>query len=189
MFSALPFTSWVNAKHGNKMSNEKPIEDKIIQLLKQDPYSLKFQSTSNIEYQNIGRLINGSPFDILQDTSDWNQHKNICIDISGQMTPDIVIRSKVTNQNRIIIEVKDWARISNNGRQLRSYFIHLLVTTTRDASVSGGIVRAIILAAPDHWFRDRNRYAAYDIFLQECAGLANDYGIVLAAINMADISL
>jgi hypothetical protein len=84
--------------------------------------------------------------------------------------------------------LKDWAKISNNGSQLRSYYIHLLVTTTRNMSENNEIVRVIILAAPNHWFIDENRYSSYEKFYNECLDLANNYGIALTTLNTTKIA-
>jgi len=84
--------------------------------------------------------------------------------------------------------VKDSAEISGgNGRQLRSYFLHLLATTLRRQNDVDEIVRAIILAAPSHWHNHPTRNRGYTSFYSECRNMAEDYGIILATIDTDSI--
>jgi hypothetical protein len=54
-------------------------------------------------------------------------------DVAGGVTPDIVLRSRVSGQNRIYVEVKDSEPLHYDieDSQIVRYFLHLLGTTTK----------------------------------------------------------
>lgn len=140
---------------------------------------------SNTEFHDLAALIGDREFTVLQDRSEWNQHKNLLVDISGGMTPDIVIRSNATNQNRIIIEVKSSAPLGC-GRvdsQVIRYFLHLLGTTLQDASKTD-IRRALILAAPDCWFDVARNRDDWQYFLDTYKDIARAFDITLGEIRL-----
>ena len=140
---------------------------------------------SSTKFHSFADLIGDKEFTVLQDKSEWNQHKNLLVDISGGMTPDIVIRSKATNQNRIIIEVKNAASLGY-GRvdsQVIRYFLHLLGTTLQDASKTD-IRRALILAAPDSWFDVARNREDWQYFLDTYKDIARAFDITLGEIRL-----
>jgi hypothetical protein len=108
------------------------------------------QSTSNAAtlYDLIGDL----RFELFPDTSDWNQTPRLMGEIIGGMTPDVVLRSVATDENRIIIEVKLNQRLNYGvpDSQIVRYFLHLLALTESRRGMD--IRRAVLVAAPAEWF-------------------------------------
>src|SRR5580704_11972608 len=115
---------------------------------------------------SIKHLCGDFDYCVFQDTSLWNHHISngdrfyrspILTNISGGVTPDIVLRSRQSNENRIYIEVKVSAKLSYGlyDSQAVRYFIHLLATSTSTLRLpDSDMRRAILLAAPDSWFYD-----------------------------------
>lgn len=113
------------------------------------------QSTSGVI--SLLDLLNGTQPKIMEGDSDWSTHKNLSQDLFGLITPDIVLRSSRAKENRIIIEVKKTSPFTHtelNASQVLRYFLHLLATT--DQKSASGIRRAILLAAPESWFKSAN---------------------------------
>lgn len=145
---------------------EKDLEDYLVVILRdaaQNPdtsRTLPISSASG-DADTLYDLLGQHPFELFQDTCDWNPEPRLVVDVAGGITPDIVLRSKDSGQNRIYIEVKlneeirDVAPLSQVVRQ----FLHLL-STSQFAPLGDrpDIRRALLLAAPSAWFADeRNR--------------------------------
>ncbi|MGH8284105.1 MAG: hypothetical protein ACRESE_09715 [Gammaproteobacteria bacterium] len=83
---------------------------------------------TNTNIRNLSDLIQSKPYEIIKDNSRWNLFPNLMTDIIGGMTPDIVLRSNLSGQNRIIIEVKETDSIHHDieSSQIIRYFLHLL---------------------------------------------------------------
>ena len=130
-------------------------------------------------------LLNGNEVTIFHDTNDWNPHPKLMQDLVGGVTPDIVLRSKSSGQNRIYIEVKDTERLGYRhydieDSQVVRYFLHLLATTTKNPD---DIDRAILLCAPSHWFVDRHNAKAWGYFVEHFSGLATKFGILIGEVH------
>jgi hypothetical protein len=122
-------------------------------------------------------LIGDHPFELFKDTSDWNTDikSKFMTDVAGGITPDLVIQSKASGQNRIYTEVKLHEEIRDVPAlsQITRQFLHLLATT-QSAPLPGrpDINRALLLAAPSAWFAvDANR-AKWRYFLDHYTDLA-----------------
>ncbi|ALA57218.1 hypothetical protein NITMOv2_0782 [Nitrospira moscoviensis] len=61
---------------------------------------------STSDAKNLFDLIGHKTYEVIEDDSRWNLHPKFMLEIIGGMTPDIVLRSKASNENRIYIEVK-----------------------------------------------------------------------------------
>jgi hypothetical protein len=149
--------------------------------------ALRFSQTSSTA-MSLGDLIGARDFDLFQDTSDWNQHKHMLVDISGGMNPDIVIRSKSSGENRIIIEVKcesglTYTRVDS---QIVRYFIHLLATTLHRKGEAAEIRRAVVLAAPDSWLTLRSNKEDWDYFWNTYVNIAGAFGVTLARMRLPE---
>jgi hypothetical protein len=142
---------------------------------------------------SIGALCGDFAYEVFKDTSDWNHQRKkfytdpILTDISGGITPDIVLRSKLSNQNRIYIEVKEAVPLNYDmfASQVVRCFIHLLTTSTMKQP---DLRRAILLAAPNYWFDDKKKVAPWDDFCDRCAGLASVFDITLGEIRLNAIN-
>lgn len=132
-------------------------------------------------------LVGGVPYEVIEDDSSWNQDPTFMRDIIGGMTPDIVLRSKVSGQNRIYLEVKR-TRPLNYGKadsQVVRYFLHLLATTERrPSSFEIDIRRAIILAAPAAWFTVPKNAEVWSHFMDKFSALAAAFDVTLAELRL-----
>ena len=142
-------------------------------------------SNSTTDAVCIGDLIGTCEFSLFKDNSDWNTHPGFMIDVAGGVRPDIVIRSK-SGQNRILIEAKSEARLRDpmQASQVVRYFLHLLFTSLQskdDNKVE--IRRAVLMAAPEEWFKDRKNAEAWGHFLSTYTPLASVFGITLGEVR------
>ncbi|MFT2095811.1 hypothetical protein ACMS1Z_14335 [Acidiphilium multivorum] len=143
---------------------------------------------------SIGSLCGDLAYQVFEDTSDWNHHRKlldphrILTDISGGMTPDIVLRSGESGQNRIFIEVKEKATLSYHmyDSQIVRYFIHLLATSSQSAKGKADLCRAVLLAAPDYWFDNKKLVKPWSDFCERYAGLAAAFDVTLGEIRLND---
>ena len=101
------------------------------------------------------------------------------LDVAGGMTPDIVVRSKGSGQNRIYIEVKESQCLGYNTEdsQIIRYFLHLLAVSELKPNGVADIGRAIILAAPSNWFETSRTGTDWRYFTDHYTGLARAFDI------------
>jgi hypothetical protein len=156
---------------------------------------VRTKKTSKTTECSMGYLCGGVAYSVFADTSDWNNNEigkpysgAILTEISGGMRPDIVLRSTVSDQNRIFIEIKESAKLNYTfyDSQIVRYFIHLLATSTSSKQRDTDLRRAILLAAPDHWFDEKQKVAPWDDFCDRFAGLADKMDITLGEIRLND---
>jgi hypothetical protein len=124
---------------------------------------------------------------ILQDTSDWNENKNLSKNMFHGITPDIVLRSNRSRQNRIIIEVKKTSRFTHrepDASQVLRYFLHLLVTSDKNkhGEKHSDMERAVLLAAPMNWFKNPSIAAPWNHFVDKYQPLAVQFEITIGRI-------
>ena len=131
-------------------------------------------STSNATC--LHDLIGNFDYELFQDTSDWNPQPKLMIDVAGGTTPDIVIRSRASGENRIYIEVKLTEEIRGESplSQVVRQFLHLL-TFSRHAPPKSpqDIRRALLLAAPSGWFEKQSNLMKWRYFLDRYTDLAS----------------
>ena len=118
-----------------------------------------------------------------------NPYPKFMVEIIGGMIPDIVLRSKVSNENRIYIEVKRTQPLGYGkvDSQIVRYFLHLLATS--HSKPSGGaddIRRAVLLAAPPSWFAVNAIHDAWRYFLETYTQLASCFGVTLGELHLQD---
>jgi hypothetical protein len=140
---------------------------------------MKFAKNYTTSSESLFDLIGKVEFQFFQDTTDWNNNKEILVDISGNMIPDLVIRSKRTNQNRILIEIKNESNLRYGipDSQAVRYFLNLIATSTENKN--GDIKRGIILIAPPKWFSN----SKWCYFTKTYSDLAKVFGITIAEIK------
>ena len=163
---------------------ERNIEDRLISALAHCPDSVKIRCSNLPSITNFRDLFGAHEYVKIHDNSIWNLHKGFMKDVIGLMCPDLVFRSKVTNENRIIIEVKDTQRLGDGhynieDSQVVRYFLHLLATSTKD---SDDIHRAVLLCAPPNWFADAHNAKAWGYFGEHFSGLATKFRIALGEV-------
>lgn len=103
--------------------------------------------------------------------------------VIGGMTPDIVLRPQISGKDRIYIEVKEAASLSygRHDSQVVRYFLHLLASTEQRPGGKDDIGRAILLAAPAHWF-ERKAGEDWLYFVEKYTDLARAFNITLGKI-------
>ena len=138
--------------------------------------------------QTLLDLIGEGGFEIIQDDSRWNQNRALSVELFGNLTPDIVLRSRASGENRILIEVKvkEQLRYGIPDSQIVRYFLHLLATTNRTTKGPKDIERAVLLAAPSSWFdRDENA-EKWTYFVTHFKDLSRTFDITLGEIRCDD---
>lgn len=159
-----------------------------LQAAEKEPSALmKLRITSSTsDARTIADLCHNAPFEIIEDNSRWNLHPKFMMEIIGNMTPDIVVRSKGSSQNRILIEVKETAPLNYgmHDSQMIRYFLHLLATSSHDPSSNPDIRRAVLLAAPNKWF-EANTGTAWTYFLNRYTDLARAFDVTLGELRLA----
>ncbi len=168
---------------------EQDIQKALVEILGKSPTCLAkipIINTNDPNISSLADLFKHHSFDIFEDTNLWNKNPNCMDEIIGGMTPDIVIRSKYSGENRIIIEVKAQAKLAYKitSSQIIRYFLHLLATS-KSNPIKGkqDITRAILLAAPNKWFDTYSTAKAWDYFFNQYKDLAMDFNIVLGEIR------
>jgi hypothetical protein len=137
---------------------------------------------STSEARSLLDLLGAAPYELIQDHSAWNPYPNLMIDLTGGMTPDIVLRSRQSGQNRIYIEVKKTQPLGYGkaDSQVVRYLLHLLaMTESKPARIPTDIRRAIILAAPESWFAVSRNAKAWEHFLTTYQSLASSFGVTV----------
>src|SRR3712207_608542 len=90
---------------------EKDLENTLAPLLQKGNLDRSILREVSIDsgtsdVSSVYDLIGDHEYVLFQDTSDWNPEPKLLTDVAGGITPDIVLRSKKSNENRIYIEVK-----------------------------------------------------------------------------------
>ncbi len=167
---------------------EKKIEGRILARLNDGSAQLEIQNSTS-DAKSLAALLGQHRPAVLPDTSAWNLHPNFMQDVIGGMIPDIVLRSTLSGQNRISIEVKDTKRLGYGieDSQIARYFLHLLATTTRGPKGGKDIRRAVLLCAPAAWFKVRANARTWNHFLGCFSGLATAFDITLGELNADSI--
>jgi hypothetical protein len=170
------------------MNEEKELETQLCQKLNggSSATSKLRLNRSTSDATTVADLIRDVPFELFKDNSDWNQDKRLLADLCGSTIPDIVLRSKVSGENRIYIEVKKDHKLGYGleDSQVVRYFLHLLATTLQDSKKGKDIRRALILAAPPSWFSASKNNEAWSYFLTTYTKLANHFDITLAELHL-----
>lgn len=173
---------------------EKDLERRLCEMLRGGfatvdvPSQLSVHNSTS-DAKNLFDLIGDKGFELIADDSRWNPHPKFMLDIIGGMIPDIVLRSKVSNENRIYIEVKKTQPLGYGkvDSQIVRYLLHLLAIS--HGKPSGGaddISRAVLLAAPPSWFAVNANHDAWGYFLETYTGLASCFGVTLGELHLQD---
>jgi hypothetical protein len=132
-------------------------------------------------------------YSVFKDTSAWWKHCDLLVEVSGGMTPDIVVRSHGADgarwQNRILIEVKDRSELGGEqeASQAVRYLLHLLATTSRDPG-HRDLRRGVLLAAPARWFDPKNKTARkWRYFVEKYSDLARIFDVTIGEIHVEEL--
>jgi hypothetical protein len=177
--------------------NEPQLQTALCQKLKAAmlaPSILRELALSDTQNEpiNLYDLVGDQPFEVVEDTTDWEPNRKgwpagFLMDVSGGVVPDLILRSKKSRQNRIVIEVKvdagmNYTRNSPAASQIVRYLLHLLVTTLeKDGS---DIRRAVLLAAPSAWIEKNTE--VWNSFLK-LKPLAKQFDITLGALRIEGV--
>jgi hypothetical protein len=105
------------------------------------------------------------------------------------LIPDLIIAGKQSNQNRIVIEVKQFTGSTTkepDASQFANYFFHLFATTDVKPNDRIVIPRAMIVAAPTQWFNKSETATLWNYLIDEYGSLAKTRQITLAEIHIED---
>ncbi len=167
------------------LQREKMIEGRLLTALRRDAHVLKIQASTS-KAQSLADLLCGSEPEVIHDNSDWNPQPRLMQDLVGGMTPDIVLRSRASGENRVYIEVKDSEPLGYGieDSQVIRYFLHL-IATTRKVPKKGvtDISRAVLLCAPSQWFMGAGNAKTWNHFLEHFSGLARAFEITLGELH------
>jgi len=107
-------------------------------------------------------------------------------ELFGGLRPDIVIWSKRSAQNRIVIEVKQATKAThkeNDASQFLRYFLHLLVTSDPRPKGKADIDRGFLVAAPTAWFESQSLSHTWHHFVRHYGPLAKTFHITLGELH------
>lgn len=174
------------------MSDEKILEKRLCSLLARGQSDVSVLAAipivgSTSAAKTLADLIRHPDYTIIEDSNQWNTSPKLGLDLFGNLTVDIVIRSRRAQDacgNRMIIEVKDKDDLHYGipDSQIVRYLLHLLVTSVEKADLIG---RAVLLAAPAAWFareQARGDRSKWRYFLEHYTGLAQSFDVTLGAI-------
>ena len=167
------------------MERGKLIEKKFFDLLEHHPEVIRFEKHTT-KAESLADLLIGNRPAVFHDTSDWNPCPKAMQDVIGGKVPDIVLRSKLSHENRIYIEVKHTSSLSGGvaDSQLVRYFLHLLATTTKVPKKGlQDIQRGVLLCAPSSWFKNSRNADTWEYFLGHFSGLAGAFDIALGKVD------
>jgi hypothetical protein len=168
------------------IGSEAEIEQKLLDALQRDARSVVIRNSSFPSVRNFADLLKNLPYESIHDDSRWNPSTDFMPDIIGNMTPDIVLRSNETGENRVCIEVKNTQKLGDGHHyhiedsQVVRYFLHLLATTKKNPNDIG---RAMLLCAPSRWFADSHNAKAWGHFIEHFSGLATKFHIAIGEID------
>lgn len=169
-----------------KVTNEKEYVNYLVECIKHGPEckGIWIVDGKTGAKENLCGYLSGIDHEVVQDSSDWKKNKGISIDLIGGMTPDIAVNSKLSNQNRILIEVKWDAKLHYypDESQLVRYFIYMIAATTRNHGKLPDLKRAVLLAAPQNWFSGKN-LQAYEYFVEKFYDVGDRFGIKIGKIE------
>jgi hypothetical protein len=167
------------------IQREKLIERRLLDAIHKGAQIEIKNSTSDA--RTIADLLCGSVPTEIHDSSAWNPSPKLMQDVIGGMTPDIVLRSNVSGENRIYIEVKDGEPLGHKhygmeDSQVIRYFLHLIAMSKRNKGATD-IRRAVLLCAPSEWFNVERNTKAWVYFLDHFSGLAKSFDITLGELH------
>ncbi len=171
--------------------NEKDLEIQLCQRLDAGRADRRLLADLSLHHSTgdattLYDLVGDLPYEIIEDNSRWNPKPEFMVEVIGGMTPDIVLRSEVTRENRIYVEVKKTAKMKycKAESQVVRYLLHLLATTR--GKTKNDIRRAIILAAPSRWFEAPQNRDMWEYFLRTYSPLGWSFDVTLGEIRLDD---
>jgi hypothetical protein len=171
--------------------SEIALQERLVEILKSDPAMRKtvqlFRSKKEVGTLNelLGEWTFDKDFDITLEPELREGDSELSVELFQGMRPDIVLRSKHSGQNRIIIETKQ--HTSATPSQFLAYFLHLLVTSDKKPNDIVDIPRGFFLAAPSSWFKSETKSNAWHYLVNRYGPLADQFNIILGEIRAEDL--
>ncbi len=150
----------------------------------------KSTSEARTVFDLLGDREHGRDFDLHTEKPLVKGSAVLSVDLFGGMKPDIVIWSKRSAQNRIVIEVKQATEAThkeNDASQFLRYFLHLLVTSDHRPKGKAEIERGILVAAPTAWFESQALSHTWHHLLRHYGPLAKTFHITLGELHAGSI--
>lgn len=144
-------------------------------LVKRELHDIEI--TRSTSAANLLELIGELDFSVIVDSSDWRKNFGLRADFFQGITPDVVITSRASGENRIIVEAKvtEMLGYGEADSQIVRYFLHLLATSS--SGQGKDIRRAVLLAAPSSWFDSERTSRKWRHFLSTYTELATSRGV------------
>ncbi len=150
----------------------------------------KSTSEARSIFDLLGDREHGRDFDLQTEKTLVKGSSVLSVELFGGLKPDIVIWSKRSSQNRIVIEVKQATEAThkeNDASQFLRYFLHLLVTSDPRPKGKADIHRGVLVAAPAAWFEDRMLSRTWHHLVEHYGPLAEKFHITLGELHADSI--
>jgi hypothetical protein len=146
----------------------------------------KSTSEARTMFDLLGDREHGRDFDLHAEKSLVKESSVLSVELFGGLKPDIVIWSKRSAQNRIVIEVKQATKAThkeNDASQFLRYFLHLLATSDLMPKGKTDIGRGVLVAAPAAWFENRTLSSTWHHLVEHYGPLAKTFHITLGELH------
>lgn len=172
--------------------SEIALQEKMLAILKSDgnrwhrvPIS---NSTSEARtlFDVIGARKYDLDFELAAEKVLLEPTSGLSVEMFGGLKPDIILRSKGSGQNRLIIEVKVGTKPTHkeaDASQFLRYFLHLLVTSDLKPKGQQDISRGVFVVAPRTWFERDSLSATWRHLVRQYGGLAKQFQVTLGEIR------
>src|SRR5712664_2386812 len=133
--------------------SELALQEKILAALRSNAGTwrnipiTKSTSEARTIFDLLGDREHGRDFDLHTEKTLVKGSSVLSVDLFGGLQPDIVIWSKRSSQNRIVIEVKQATEATHkedDASQFLRYFLHLLVTSDARPKGKADIARGVL---------------------------------------------
>jgi len=178
--------------------SELALQEKILAALRSNAGTwrnvpiTKSTSEARTMYDLLGDREHGRDFDLQTEKSLVKGSSVLSVELFGGLKPDIVIWSKRSSQNRIVIEVKQATKAThkeNDASQFLRYFLHLLVTSDPRPKGKADIERGILVAAPTAWFESQTLSRTWHHLVEHYSPLAETFHITLGELHAEQIQI
>lgn len=150
----------------------------------------KSTSEARTMFDLLGDREHGRDFDLQTEKSLVKGSSVLSVELFCGLKPDIVVWSKRSSQNRIVIEVKQATEAThkeNDASQFLRYFLHLLVTSDAKPNGKADIGRGFLVAAPTAWFESRALSHTWHHLFKHYGPLAETFDITLGELHADSI--
>src|SRR6266436_1360619 len=146
----------------------------------------KSTSEARSIFDLLGDREHGRDFDLHTEKTLVKGSSVLSVDLFGGLQPDIVVWSKRSSQNRIVIEVKQATEAThkeNDASQFLRYFLHLLAISDPMPKGKTDIGRGVLVAAPAAWFENRTLSSTWHHLVEHYGPLAKTFHITLGELH------